>query len=198
MDTRIDSRTLGDAQDGLAPVTRTASAAELPDLVADGERLWQGGVRRIRIEGSVVASVPFLRCLRDALEHGITVTWDGDLDPGVRGAAGGSASLFHLPPPTSCRDHEWVARYRYGLCHFRVGPRFWTLVDRRAGPTAVPVVLRDQEELTILRETAEPVPVPASEARRRLAERGLILEHDGVVLRLPYRLRRWPIPCTAL
>jgi hypothetical protein len=133
-----------------------------------------------------------VRSLREAAGQGIAPTWRGSLDFGDD-----PALLYHLPPPADARDRRWTEVFRYGLCHFRVGPGFVTVVDHRRGTTA-PILLRDPAEIAILHELAEPRACPASPAFSRLVDRGLVLRHAGKALSLPYRLRRWPIPCTAI
>jgi Family of unknown function (DUF5825) len=220
MDTRLVTHTADDATIAVSGAAGLADAlAEGPD---GGQRLWEDGIRRIRVDGPVRATLPFLRSLRDATGHGLLVTWDGTIDDAVEvapdtgadagsgkgtgsdtGAGGGRfpasrhRRLYHLPPPISCLEREWITTYRYGLCYFRVGPAFLTVVDQRDGPS-VPAVLRDPEEIEILRELAAPKPMPATPALSRLLRRGLVIRHGADTLRLPYRLIRWPIPCTAI
>jgi hypothetical protein len=103
--------------------------------------------------------------------------------------------LYHLAPPAG--DPSWRSAYRYGLCHYRVGPGFVTVTDQRRGP-AVPITLRETQEIRLVQDLDRPGPSEKSSAFVRLLQSGLIIGHTRDALCLPYRLRRWPIPCTAI
>lgn len=177
-----------------APVLLLTGTPYAPALDAvTGDLLWRSGVREVRIREAVGADdgiLHFLRFLREAASHGIDVVWEsaGDLGCDTR-------LLYHLPPPAG--DRSWRSAYRYGLCHYRVGPGFVTVTDRRRGP-AVPVILRDTREIGLIRGLDRPGPSEESSAFARLLHAGLLVGHGRHALRLPYRLRRWPIPCTAI
>ncbi|MGH3382634.1 MAG: DUF5825 family protein [Actinoallomurus sp.] len=177
-----------------APLLLVTGTPYAPGLDAvTGDLLWQAGVREVRIGEAVGADdgiLHFLRFLREAASHDIKVVWEsaGDLgcDPRL---------LYHLPPPAG--DPAWRSAYRYGLCHYRVGPGFVTVSDQRRGP-AVPVTLREAQEIRLVRDLDRPGPAEESSAFVTLRRSGLIIGHARGALCLPYRLRRWPIPCTAI
>ncbi len=177
-----------------APVLSVAGNPREPGLdTVTGDLLWQAGVREVRIREAVRAGegiLHFLRFLREAASHDVSVVWEsaGDLGCDTR-------LLHHLPPRSG--DPSWRAAYRYGLCHYRVGPGFVTVTDRRRGP-AVPVTLRDAEQVRLVRALDRPGPAEESAAFVALQRSGLIITHARDALCLPYRLRRWPIPCTAI
>ncbi|GAA4493702.1 hypothetical protein GCM10023191_031550 [Actinoallomurus oryzae] len=177
-----------------APVLIVTGTPYEPGLDAvAGDLLWQAGVREVRIRETVGADdglLHFLRFLREAASHGIDVVWEsaGDLGCDTR-------LLYHLPPRAG--DPSWRSAYRYGLCHYRVGPGFVTVTDQRRGP-AVPITLRGTQEIRLVRNLDRPGPSEESSAFIGLVRSGLIISNGRDALCLPYRLRRWPIPCTAI
>ena len=209
MDTRLVVReTGGPADRGPATATRDLAAqlaggggARLrltgdpfaPGLDAvTGPALHSAGVRRIEVAEQVRTGegvLRFIRLLREAASEGIEVTWRGALDLCA------SELLYHLPPPEG--DARWRQTFRYGLCHYRVGPDFLLVSDSRRG-RAVPAVLRDQARIAVLNALDRPERLPDGPALTALLDVGLVVRHEGVAVRLPYRLRRWPIPCTAV
>jgi hypothetical protein len=92
----------------------------------------------------------------------------------------------------------WRAAFRYGLCYYRVGPGFLLVVDHRRTSHGIASVLRDPDEIATLRGLAYPGPATETAAFARLCDQGLILRAGGAAVCLPYRLRLWPIPCTAI
>lgn len=176
------------------PVLLVTGAPYAPGLDAvTGDLLWQAGVREVRIRETVGADggiLHFLRFLREAASHDINVVWEsaGDLGCDTR-------LLYHLPPPAG--NPAWRSAYRYGLFHYRVGPGFVTVTDQRRGP-AVPITLRRTQEVRLVQNFDRPGPSEESSAFVTLLQSGLIISRGRDALRLPYRLRRWPIPCTAI
>jgi Family of unknown function (DUF5825) len=168
------------------------TADGLADLLAAARRPSRGDPGEVRLTETVRPSLASVRLLRDAVARGIAVTWHGSLDFG-----GDPALLYHLPPPACGHDPHWKATFRYGLCHYRVGPGFVVVIDRRRG-SAVPTVIDDPDEMALLDGLAAPAPAPDGPAFDRLLRRGLVLEHNGAALTVPHRLLYWPIPCTAI
>ncbi|GLY78993.1 DUF5825 family protein [Actinoallomurus iriomotensis] len=177
-----------------APVLLVTGTPYAPGLDAvTGDLLWQAGVREVRIRETVRADdglLHFLRFLREAASHDIEVVWEsaGDLGCDTR-------LLYHLPPRAG--DPSWRSAYRYGLCHYRVGPGFVTVTDQRRGP-AVPFTLRNPQEIGLVQDLDRPGPSDESSAFAGLLRSGLIISNGRDALCLPYRLRRWPIPCTVI
>jgi hypothetical protein len=174
--------------------------------------LAEAGVEEIGVARPLrftVATAPgalgFLRFLRDCASEGIAVRWRGELEATVP-----VALLTHLPPPEALdgRDEAalrtWQAGYRYGACYWRQGPDFVTLCDTRAGRAAQRLTLDSREELRVFAALQRPMRL----ARRRsaawsaalaaLEEEGMVLELGGWALSLPTRMRRWPVPASAL
>jgi hypothetical protein len=116
--------------------------------------------------------------------------------------------LRHLPPPAEFPSARacWGpggADHVHGGRHHRRGPDFITVLDRGERGTAVRLT-RDHPGLlgTFLR-LLEPTPVAAldpveREALTLLAAERLVLAGGGWAVTLPPRVRRWPVPCTAI
>lgn len=163
-----------------------------------GESLYLTGVQVVRVEQRVQPddTLHFVRLLREAAGYGVGVTWRGNLgrrvDPQL---------LHHLPPPVGGAEpsmDRWRAAFRYGLCYYRVGPGFLLVADHRRTRHGVTAVLSDPDEIATLRDFAYPGPAAETAAFARLCDKGLVLRHGEAAVSLPYRLRRWPIPCTAI
>ncbi|MYW45072.1 DUF5825 family protein [Streptomyces sp. SID161] len=141
--------------------------------------------------------------LRECQGLGLRVDWRATGTPSYD-----PALLHHLPPPArhlSSPDEltAWRAAYAYGVLHHRRGPDFVAVLDRRERGTAARLTL-DHPALhdTFLR-LLEPTPVDALDPARRealglLAAERLVLAAGGWAVSLPPRIRRWPVPCTAV
>lgn len=165
--------------------------------------------------GDPLDTLEFLRVLRQAAGEGAGVEWQADLPvPDTR-------LLHHLPPPvapyaepalplpallTSAPSGPWPgggagtawrAAYRPGLCHYRLGPGFVRVSDGRGGPVLTTTLTG--ESAAALRGYLDVGPAPVADpAFDELVRLGLILPLGGLALTLPYRIRRWPIPCTSI
>jgi hypothetical protein len=148
--------------------------------------------------------VCFVRLLREALAATVAVDWTagslGDLDESL---------VCHLQPPRGGAPREesgavWRDRYRFGRCYYRLGPGFVLIKDTRDsvghgaryrldGPDAV-AAFPDLERALHL---------PAATARARelfelLAGERLALRRGDWGTVLPFRMRRWPVPFSAV
>ncbi|MGW7258953.1 DUF5825 family protein [Streptomyces sp. NPDC054834] len=145
-----------------------------------------------------------VRFLRDCQGLGLTVTWEAagtEIPYDVR-------NLRHLPPPVEHPDErpeltDWRARHRHGLLYHRRGPDFVTVLDRREPGGAARLTLDHPELVAAFHTLLEPTPLgELSHARRTatglLAAERLALVTDGWAVTLPPRIRRWPVPCTAV
>lgn len=198
MDTKLIARDTEAADaDGVLRLTGSPTDPKLDALT--GENLYLTGVRVVHVEQCVQPGdnpLHFVRLLREAAGYGVGVTWRGDL-----GRCADPRLLHHLPPPVSGAEpgiDRWRAVFRYGLCYYRVGPGFLLVVDHRRTIDGIAAVLRDPDEIATLRALAHPGPAKRTAAFARLYDQGLVMRHGGAAVSLPYRLRRWPIPCTAI
>ena len=129
-------------------------------------------------------TVAFVRRLQDAAGQAAPIAWSGrvELDETL---------LHHLPPPAGC-SAAWRDAYRPALFHYRRGPGFVLVTDHRSG-TAAATTLPDEPFLTFA--TGAPI---GDQDVAHLVEAGLLLRVGDHAITAPYRLRRWPIPCTAV
>jgi Family of unknown function (DUF5825) len=141
--------------------------------------------------------VGFIRFLREALSCLLTVEWTmaaaGSLDLGA---------LYHLPPPAAGAD-RWRREYGFGHCFYRVGPGFIHVVDVREADDAARFLLDDQatvEAFGLLTGAVQLSGLPplAAELADQLDQARLLLRIGDWATLLPYRLQRWPMPCTAV
>ncbi|MET8947132.1 DUF5825 family protein [Streptomyces sp. NPDC004542] len=145
-----------------------------------------------------------VRFLRECQGLGLTVAWE---------AAGAGmpydvAALRHLPPPAEHPGErpeaaDWRARHRHGLLYHRRGPDFVTVLDRRQSGGAARLTLDHPELVAAFHTLLEPTPLgelpPARlTAAGLLAAERLVLVTGGWAVTLPPRIRRWPVPCTAV
>jgi hypothetical protein len=172
---------------------------ELAGLDQPGAGIQLVGTVRIAAGSSDVMGA--LRLLREASAAAVPVRWDVEIGPGVPGWI-----LTHLPPPRRADGlppellTTWRERFRYGRCYYRRGPGFVSLYDDRRDPP-VRAILTDPAAIDAVERLDRPADVGSlPDAVRRavpgLHQRGLLLAVDGHALALPWRLRRWPIPCT--
>lgn len=175
------------------------------------EALCRQGYAYARIEGGCLRPpgspdearrfLAWIETLRDMTACAVPVIW----------AAGPEMSalaplLFHLVPPSdpgSPQIETWRKVHRYGTCFWRSGPDFITVTDRRDKAWAHQYVLDTPDYVEVfaaaetLTERARLAALGA-EALRELEESGLILSIEGWSLALPFRMRHWPVPFTAI
>ncbi|MFF4017325.1 DUF5825 family protein [Streptomyces sp. NPDC001843] len=145
-----------------------------------------------------------VRFLRECQGLGLTVAWeaaDAELPYDVR-------HLRHLPPPARRRDEPeeltaWRAAHRHGLLYHRRGPDFVSVLDRREPGAAARITLDHPDLLAAFHTLLTPAPLDALAPGQRTAAGLLVAERlalvtDGWAVTLPPRIRRWPVPCTAV
>ena len=155
--------------------------------------------------------VRFIRFLREALSCLLTVKWSlrlaGSIDVGA---------VCHLPPPTAGGvagvagrpadqppADQWRAEYGFGHCFYRVGPGFIHVVDVRDADDAARFLLDDPatvEAFSLLADAVQLSALPplAKELADQLDDARLLFRIGDWATLLPYRLQRWPLPCTAV
>lgn len=200
---------------GLRPVaaapakgrTTIVAAAELITLSA--AELAATGHELLIVDGPVPAGqnldedLRLLRFLREATCHTLRLEWTLGGRPLVE-----LRDLIHLVPPTDgvadAADFvtDWRAGYRYGLYYYRQGPGFVTVKDVRPGGEAVHLTI-DGDSAAQFRTLATATTVADLDADSATAladvvDYGLALRGQDALLMLPYRLRRWPVPYSAV
>jgi hypothetical protein len=118
--------------------------------------------------------------------------------------------LVHLIPPVDGLDRSgrdiaarWRSRYAYGTFYYRVGPGYLLIKDIRPGGEHARFVISGQSAQDFLRWAGDLSVTPAStlasdEARRAMRAAGLSASIDGHLVVLPFRMRRWPVPFSAV
>lgn len=202
------------------PVTSTIAGVDLGQVDLDepvgaaAARWFADGVRQVTLDQPVdltastatgaAEAVDGLAMVRELTSHGFAVRWS------LRMAGGPDcpvSSLQHLRPPTTLTLTEagdaeakaalrtWTSAYYFDQCTYRRGPGFVQVRDRRTGELNL-ITIDDPAYLAVLSALefgAESTEVDLDIARQFAAE-GLVLKVDTLLLWLPYRLRRWPLP----
>ena len=144
-----------------------------------------------------------LHLIRDATGHGLRIDW-------VLGAAPeDTGHLHHLFPPSSwvheesaAAVREWRQSYNFGQCFFRIGPSFVTVKDVRPHVEGARMVIEEPDAATFVALAEHGAAMSAdgehAAAVADLREAELCVVGAGGVLVLPYRLRRWPVPFSAI
>ncbi|OZV76998.1 hypothetical protein CA850_24815 [Micromonospora echinospora] len=182
-------------------MTATVPGRPVPDPAwPDATRLLDPVVLTPDEPQSVLALVAVLR---DCLSRGSRVTWrcraTGGLD---------LTPLRHLPPPqwSAGEDRavtDWRDTFRLGLCYYRQGPGFLGVRDVR-DPVESAVYVLDEPPLreAFLRcltpQRLDDWPTQGQAAAEELIAEGLLLRLGGLAVTLPYRMRVWPVPATAV
>lgn len=143
----------------------------------------------------------WLETLRDMTACAVPVEWTAE--PEMSALA---PLLFHIVPPHNPGPPEiekWRKAHRYGTCFWRSGPGFITLIDRRDEADAHQYVLDtpDYVEVFSAAETLierDRLAALGGEALEELEASRLILTIQGWSLALPFRMRHWPVPFTAI
>lgn len=178
-----------------------ADGTGIASLVA--RKAWNVAVRpEMHLGRAPLGTARFVALLRAALSDGVRLDWRGCTTPGL------SPGLCHLTPPSSVCSHNedgqletWIAAHRYGMFFWRQGPGFVVIKDQRPEGAPARFVIGDQPFLDVFHRALVPTAreelavAPAAEAAlTRLVSEGIVLETGPLVIALPYRMRRWPIP----
>ncbi|MEO3792995.1 DUF5825 family protein [Nonomuraea sp. B10E15] len=153
-------------------------------------------------------TVAFIAVLRDNLERGTVVDWTGGVRPGFD-----TAPLLHLPPPRrpvpaagqegSAGLDVWRSRFRIGLCYYRRGPGFLQVKDMRDPAAAARMIIDDGALGSAFTRCLRPRRLPGLGTDERdavdvLIDERLVLRCGDLVVTLPHRMRRWPVPAMAV
>lgn len=188
------------------------TAAVLRSL--DPRKLLARGVRDVVVHDAVTfgadpeTDVRLVRFLRESASCLLRLDW-----PLATPGPVGAGMLAHLPPPrppgpgadeqTSSYVREWRINYGFGRCYYRVGPGFISIVDVRDPASAARFVLDEPAAVDAFGVLTGAVRLAgatavAAELASQLEEAGLLLRAGGWATVLPFRLNRWPVPCTVV
>lgn len=158
----------------------------------------------VELGADALATMTFIAFLRTSLTQNVEVRWNGL----VRGAFD-TAPLHHLWPPTTLagvapeQAEEWRTTFRYGLCYYRQGPSFLLVKDSRLADSQVHLTIDHPDLIDTFLAADAPLQDSALTATQReavgvLAAETLVYRLDGLLLTLPTRMRRWPVPFSAV
>ncbi|BCJ66708.1 DUF5825 family protein [Polymorphospora rubra] len=191
--------------------------AELREPAADAVARWRrDGVRKVVLpdpvdltvagaDAEAVDTVRRLVLVRELTSHGIAVDWrlrlPGDDDQEWLPYGHLRPPLELLPPPTAIGADPaqqlaaWHKAFYFDKCTYRRGPGFVQVRDRRSGRLNL-ITIDDPAYLAVLDQLmdgAELTDVDLGIARD-FGEEGLVTKVGDLLVWLPYRLRRWPLP----
>ena len=164
------------------------------------------------------AAMNFIAFLRTALTEGVEVRWNARITGTSTIAATGSSTstldttpLHHLWPPTTIAvaghppepPRAWRAAFKYGLCYFRRGPGFILVKDNRIADRHVHLTIEHPDLMATFLAACDPMRDSALTATQReavsvLCRENLVYRLDDLLLTLPIRMRRWPVPFSAV
>jgi len=170
--------------------------------IEDQCRLGMGRVvldRPIDLDKATEHDVRQLALVRDLTSCLVPVEWRLHCSDGAK-----IQELVCFQPPRSvsgafCDLDTWTREFRYGLLYWRAGPDFVVIRDTRQESVNV-VTLNVGPYLDAFKVCSEGsrCNLVDTDALRLFVSDHLILELDEWRLSLPYRMRRWPIPCNAI
>lgn len=143
-----------------------------------------------------------LKVLRKATGRAVRLRWQmiGAPPTALR-------NCVHLVPPAAGLDRaaaesaaRWRAAYAYGSFHYRVGPGFVTVKDTRPGGDQSRMIIsgEDADRFLALARGEAPRSAELAAALAAMLEAGLALAAEDLVLVLPFRMRHWPVPFSAV
>ncbi|MEA1671953.1 DUF5825 family protein [Nitrospirillum sp. BR 11163] len=142
----------------------------------------------------------WIECLRDFTACGVVVDW-----PAAAELAGRVAQLCHIVPPRKEAGafDRWHVLHRFGTCYSRFGPNFILIKDRRDPENGAEFLLEGTAHESAFRKCQSVAPLDGFDAAEQdalteLVEEKLVLVLHGSALALPFRMRHWPVPFTAI
>ncbi|MEV4842748.1 DUF5825 family protein [Micromonospora matsumotoense] len=194
----------------------TIGPAELREPAADAVARWRAeGVRRVDLPGAVdltvtgadetaVDTVRRLVLVRELTSHGIAVDWRLRL-PGADADewlpySHLRAPVELLPPPGGAGDPvpqlaAWGKAFYFDKCTYRRGPGFVQVRDRRSGRLNL-LTIDDPAYLAVLDQLMDGAAITDVDldVARDFGAEGLVTKIGDLLVWLPHRLRRWPLP----
>ncbi|MGX4656240.1 DUF5825 family protein [Micromonospora sp. SCSIO 07396] len=194
----------------------TIGPAELREPAADAVARWRAdGVRRVDVpdlvdltvtgdDATAVDTVRRLVLVRELTSHGIAVDWRLRL-PGVE--ADEWLPYSHLRAPVELlaapggegdpagQLDAWVRGFYFDKCTYRRGPGFVQVRDRRSGRLNL-LTIDDPAYLAVLDQLLDGAAVTEVDLAiaRDFGAEGLVTKIGELLVWLPHRLRRWPLP----
>lgn len=157
----------------------------------------------IALGGDANSTAWAIALLRECSSWGLSVRWHGTIHQPFD-----TSALHYLPPPQMLDDQlpaaaRWQQDHRYGSYHFRQGPEFIQVKDAREAIRGIRFLLSGTATVSAFTRCLKPARLTelsdAEQAEAKLlAADGLLLQVDGLVVTLPARLRRWPVPADAI
>ncbi|GAA3954730.1 hypothetical protein GCM10023085_41500 [Actinomadura viridis] len=174
------------------PAATTRAVALLRDLVPTGERVeWRGRITG-PLDLALLHHLPPPADLEDGTDDG---TKGGTKGGTEHGREDGQAEK-----EAAAEQDTWARSYAFGSLYYRMGPGFVQVKDVRDPACPVRSVLTDPAVIEVF--TTCLTPARASDldapALLDLLRRRLLLPAGDLVVTLPYRLTRWPIPFFAV
>ncbi len=152
------------------------------------------------------ATVEFIHFLRDAMSFGLKVHWHCHNDLGID-----VRLLTHLPPPVANESadsslRQWQDEHSFGRFYWRRGPEFVLVKDTRPIVKGARYILDDSRSVVAFSRLQDPtelnlLAVESDEigaAVHLLIDEGIAIQVGGWAVALPYRMRNWPVPYTAV
>ncbi|MEV0727320.1 DUF5825 family protein [Polymorphospora sp. NPDC050346] len=190
--------------------------AELRGPAADAVVRWlRDGVRKVVLPDPVdltvaggaqaVDTVRRLVLIRELTSHGIAVDWrlrlPGEEEQEWLPYGHLRPPLELLPPPgTGGGDPagqlaDWRKAFYFDKCTYRRGPGFVQVRDRRSGRLNL-ITIDDPAYLAVLDQLMDGADLTTVDLdiARDFGEEGLVTKVGDLLVWLPYRLRRWPLP----
>ncbi|WP_454887643.1 DUF5825 family protein [Sphingomonas oryzagri] len=185
------------------------TSRDIPPTLGEIEDYCLHGLNTVVIGGGAIGPlsaptlkaglIPWLRALRDFTSCAVNVDWHAD--PGLLRMG---PHLCHIVPPRpdgSGALSHWTEKHRFGLCYSRFGPGFIAITDRRG--SGCEFILDTSDHIHVYRAAQaglaeDSLTAPQLVVLRELEAEHLLYTHEGFSLALPYRMRHWPVPFTAI
>ena len=157
----------------------------------------------VALGGDAATTAWAVALLRECASWGLLVHWEGTAQP-----AFDATELHHLPPPRSLDGRSpalarWRENHRYGSLHFRLGPGFIHVKDVRNPVRGMRYQLSDAGTIGVFTRCLRPARLtdlsePERAEAESLAADRLLLRVGDLLVTLPSRMRRWPVPVDAV
>lgn len=146
-------------------------------------------------------SLEFIRFLRDAISYGLQIEWKS-----IFKKSANIRYFIHLPPPSSgIKSRVWNREYSYGKMFWRKGPGFILIKDMRSVSKQTRYIFDDMASLEAFQNIQTPIHLSEMQYSSKIKDaihefisEGIALQIGEYILALPYRMRNWPIPYTAI